>query len=362
MKINLTLPAVFVLVLASSCVEADSPAKEASGNLAALQEMQSLEKAVLEHLSAGRQREAENLLEEGIAREPEIERIISLVDEGDEEAKKLFAARPDWFRDRQRSLFLLAACHRSRFDKEGAFPIFRTVYGIDSTTPSGLCAMRMIKLDYKELTKRGRRYINNEFVEFEKLADANADDLIIRWMLAVECRTWDKNELGAKQYQKILETWKPGPVLVHQTYANLLDELKRYEESLAERRIALEMEPAGWSYDGMGNTLHLMSRFREAEEAHAKATELNPSSARHWSNWASTLHDEGQHDEAIEKCKRALELDPKSMSGMWIWAECLESQNKKAESLEKYEELLVIYPKDLKLQLRIAALRKELEK
>ena len=131
--------------------------------------------------------------------------------------------------------------------------------------------------------------VNDAFADFKKLVDENPDDIMIRWMLAVQCRNWDRNAEGAELYRQILERWNPGPVLVHQTYANLLDELGRFEEALVERYKAVKMEPAAWSYDGLGNTLDSLGRYKEASEAHAKAARLAPASLPIWFHWARGL-------------------------------------------------------------------------
>jgi tetratricopeptide (TPR) repeat protein len=359
MECKRALPAFFVLFVLSTCLKAEPP--ENLENIAASQSLAWLEENVLHCLGTGDQQEAEALLEDELERKPDLARMVSLLDSHHlADAKKMFEDRPNWYRDQQRLLFLHAACLRSRFEKEDAFRVFRAVCRIDSKTPAGRCAYHVLALDVRAAAVLGVKYVDGQFAELERLADANPEDVVIRWMLAVECRTWNRNELGAKQYRIILEKWTPGPVLVHQTYANLLDELKRHDEALAERRIAVEMEPAGWSYDGMANTLHYLGRFLEAEQAHTKAAELNPSSARHLLNWAATLHDEGKQDEAIEKCRRALVLDARSVPARWIWADCLESQNKKAEALKELLELSEIYPLHARLNSRIADLKMQL--
>ena len=56
-------------------------------------------------------------------------------------------------------------------------------------------------------------------------------DPLLRWMMAIQCRSRGDNEKGVVHFAKLLEQWSPGPVLVHQTYANLLDNLDQYEEA-----------------------------------------------------------------------------------------------------------------------------------
>ena len=110
------------------------------------------------------------------------------------------------------------------------------------------------RLDSDQMKWATPQIVNDAFADFKKLVDENPDDIMIRWMLAVQCRNWNRNAEGAELYRQILDRWNPGPVLVHQTYANLLDELARFEEALVEHYKAVKMEPAAWSYDGLGNT------------------------------------------------------------------------------------------------------------
>jgi tetratricopeptide (TPR) repeat protein len=301
---------------------------------------QEIENQVLRDLIAGKQRKAEKLLERELARYPDIQQTAEMIWNREPDPERLLNARADRYRGIQRLVFLHAACMRSRFEKEEAFPVFGVVCAIDSTTPVAKCALKVIQLDSSQFARLKKKDRDKVFEQFEELVDANPNEVMIRWMLAVGCRTWDRNEEGVRHYRRILEQWNPGPVLVHQTYANLLDKLKRYEEALVERRKAVELESAGWSYDGLANTLHYLGRFEEACEAHANAVRTDSQRSNYWSNWASTLRAAGKLDEAIAKCQHAIDIHPDNELAWWTWAKCLESQGKKAEALEKYQKAL----------------------
>jgi tetratricopeptide (TPR) repeat protein len=301
-------------------------------------------------------------LENAISSDRDLLDVVSLIQHPNADPAKILDARPDGYRDRQRKLFLFAACQRSRFDAENAIRFFRTAYEIDSTTPAGQCAVHVMALDTNALSIYGKNAVDKEFESFERLADKHADDIFIRWMLAVECRTWHRNEEGVKHYRKILEKWRTGPALVHQTFANLLDETKQYEEALAERKLTVKMEPSGWSFNGLASTLHYLGRLEEAEKAHARATQLDPLNAKYWSNWAYTLRDEGKYDEAIRKCEYSAKLAPDFMLTWYNWALCLEANGLKADALEKFEKALTLYPQDKNIPPKIEALKKELGK
>lgn len=334
-----------------------APTVNSGSNAPPLSPHQKVEEEVIELLGSGKQSEAEERLAEELGKYPGLERIVSIMGRNrDTEVKKILREQFGGFRDQQRLLFLQAACVRSRFDVIKAWQMFLTVFVIDQTTVWARCADQVAFLDSK-VEEHGPGAADRAFAELTRLADAT-NDVVIRWMLAVQCRNWNKNELGAQQFAKLLEKWKPGPVLVHQTYANILDELKQFEKALVERRLAVKMEPAGWSYDGLGNTLKYLKRYDEALEAHAKAIELDPRRASYWSNWASTLLATKDYEESIAKCQKSLSLDKDYWHAWLIWGDCLQAQGHNEMALEKYQKVLAINPKHPDIRLKIAALMK----
>jgi tetratricopeptide (TPR) repeat protein len=318
-----------LLVLASggwlSAAEAEVPAKpqRPAPKFTPAQ----LEKQVLQLLSDGKQSEAERLIFENVSAH----------------------------RDNQDVVFLCAAAVRSRFMVREAFPIFDKVADMDKDTPRGKCAALMLRLDR-------RRDVEENFAAFKRLVEANPDDIVMRWMIAVQCRTHEKNQEGVKHYKKILEKWNPGPSLVHQTYGNLLDDLNQYDEALVERHKTVKLEPAGWSYQGLGNTLTHMNRFDEASEAFQKATDLDPENAAYWRCWASSLLEARKFAEAIPKCEKVVELDPEDAMGWAYWGRCLHLTGNKQAAREKYQKAIKLDRACEYARTRLAALEKEMEK
>jgi tetratricopeptide (TPR) repeat protein len=322
-------------------------------------ELREIEDKVLSCLNEGHQSKAEEMLEEHILKLPEIKKIPLLVSEKKKaEALKIVEQHAEAYRDNQRLLFLYAACMRSRFEIEEAFPFFMATAKANEKTTTGQAAFLMLFLDRSPLAQNHLDYF---FKSFEKLIEAHPDEILLHWMIAVECRSYNRNEQGVKHYKKILEKWNPGPVLVHQTYGNLLDGLKRFDEALVERRKAVELEPAHWSYDGLGNTLDFLGRYDEANIAHAKACEFAPTSAHDLGNWAYNAMLRKQYDEAIKKCQGAIEIDPSCPNNWCHWAMCLEAQGKKADALSKYREALERFPRNEYIKEQIPRLEKELK-
>lgn len=341
------------LLLSAACCQAADPNEDASSA-----SLGAVEERAIALLSAGRQQEAERLLSDTIAKCSKLSRVLSLIEDSHDKAIALLYSRPGRYRERQRLLFLHAACVRSRFETEEAYYLFDVVVAMDVRTAIGQSALLVRRLDSSKFVQRQEGAVDYYLAQLGKLAEANPEDIAIRWMAAVQCRSWDKNELGVQHYKKLLEVWNPGPVLVHQTYANLLHELGRYDEAVVERRKAVEMEPASWSYDGLANTLHRLGQFKSAYEAHSQAILRDPTCSLYWSNLASTLADEGRLDEAIEICKQSIVLDAKNLRAWRIWSRCLERQGRTADALDKYREVQAIFPDNEEAKSKIAALKK----
>jgi tetratricopeptide (TPR) repeat protein len=195
--------------------------------------------------------------------------LILLNDGKQSEAEKLLIASIKKNPENQELLFYSASCTRSRFEIEEAYKLFNFVYFINEESLYGKISQIIMNLDKKE-------NIEDNFSLLEQIVEQNPDNIIIRWMLAVQCRNFNYNEKGDTQYQIILQNWNPGPVLVHQTYANILDALEKYDEALIHRNLAVKLEPEGWSYHGLSVTLFNLGRYQEAKEAVLKAIELAP--------------------------------------------------------------------------------------
>ncbi|HEX4143997.1 MAG TPA: tetratricopeptide repeat protein [Pirellulales bacterium] len=327
-----------------------------------------VEAKVLELLAGGDQAKAEAILREELVQFPETLEVAGLLMAGKpKEAEDLLNANLAKIQKGQRIFFLFGCCERSRFDVQSANLLFSIVLKMGPTTPAGNCALLVVRLDSPRLRQFEPKKADEAFATLDKLADANPDDVVIRWMAAVECRHWNRNAEGVEHYKKILEKWNPGPSLVHQTYANLLDQLGRLEDALVERKQVVKMEPAGWSYDGLGSTLQHLHRYKEANDAYAAAVRLSPDRALHWTNWAVSLKDEEEFDKAIEKCQHATELkaregDDDAWRPWSVWGEILEIQRQPEEALEKYKEALSLAPENPGVKKKVADLEARLGK
>jgi tetratricopeptide (TPR) repeat protein len=245
----------------------------------------------------------------------------------------------------QRLAFAQAVCTRSRFSKLKAGWQFRHVLDMNPGTVEGNCARYMLDLD-------DRKRVTESFKGLRLLADENPNNPLLHWMIGVQCRDHfrhtdmtERSAEGAAAYARVLELFDVGPVLVHQTYANILsEELDRDEKALKHRRIAVTLEPKSWTYQGLANTLSAMRKYDEANVAYAKLVELDPDDAQYWHNWANSLSYQQKWDDCILKCRKALDIDAGYYKARNKWGYALEQQGKLREALQQYEETIKIHP------------------
>ena len=200
-------------------------------------------------------------------------------------------------------VFLLAVMTRSRFEIEEAAPLLDYVNQTAPKSVHGRAAGYIRQLDTKEPS------VEDSFKSLQELAAQKPADPLLIWMVGVQCRSLNRNEIGVAAYAELCKLWNPGPVLVHQTYANMLDELEQYDEALIHRQLAVKLEPAPWSLDGLGLTLTALKRWEEADAAYAKTTQMAPQSARYWRHWASSKSERGDADGAAKMAAKAQQLE-----------------------------------------------------
>lgn len=282
-------------------------------------EPQERQEAVLEKLSKGHQKEAEQLLTGLIRKYPEDQRLA----------------------------FMQAVCSRSRWGKSRAERQFYRVEQMNPTTVFGSCARYTMAFDCRDNIYEN---LNGLFL----LADQNPHDPMILWLTAIQCRDYFKltnkttySKHAEKYYRRLLEIFEVGPVLLHQTFANVLaEELGSKEEALKHRYIAVELEPASWTYQGLANTLDGLKRYPEANETYAKLVEMDPHDADYWWGWANCLSHQNRYNESIKKHEKVLELDSGHYKANKQWGYCLEQLGRFPEALEKYKETISMNPID----------------
>jgi tetratricopeptide (TPR) repeat protein len=318
---------VAAMIVASATVAisaTDAPATEPTATNASTREeggnapmsADAAYQATFHWLSLGKQREMEQVLDEAV---------------------QVYDRDP-------RLLFFHAACTRSRFMWQDARPLFQRVVDVaPSGDPYGQAAQLILKLDVPVERLRYEDIVHN-FKSLTSLVDRHADDPLLLWMAGVECRTYKVNALGCHYYDLLLKQLQVGPSLVHQTYANLLDEIGRPAEALPHRQMALKLEPAAWSIDGLGITLSNLRRFDEADRAYAQSTKLQPRHLQYWENWICSKRERGDWPGMIELSRKALSFNPGEERLYNAWGDAERQLGHPEQALEAYRHSIECTP------------------
>jgi len=91
--------------------------------------------------------------------------------------------------------------------------------------------------------------------------------------------------------------------------------------------MAVRLEPASWTYQGLANTLSAMKRYAE-----------------YWYNWASSLSRQGNLADCIEKSKEAVERDAAYYRAYNTWGYALERQGKLDEAVAMFKKTISVNP------------------
>ncbi|MBC7809139.1 MAG: tetratricopeptide repeat protein [Akkermansiaceae bacterium] len=242
-----------------------------------------------------------------------------------------------------------AVCIRSRFKVDIAMPLFiRIVSREKANQRSGTeyslqaqCALAILAIDGRRSPETGLKVLRD-------VARQNPSDPMPVWLLAIACRTLNRDEEGIVAYRRLLNLARPGSSLVHQTFANMLDKTGKHEDALRSRYITVELEPASWSYDGLANTLIRMGRVDEALKYQYKSVAMAPGSARGWYNLGTYLYDAQRYTEAEKALQRAVNLAPDNPDFVFNLGLSLELQKKFSDASKVFAKYCEAKPEDLK--------------
>lgn len=220
-------------------------------------------------------------------------------------------------------VFWSAVLARSRFTVNMAVPGFAYVAKARMETPEGLASACVLGLDLSAEERSALYYYNALLV----VASQNPNSVPIHWMAAVAARTLTSNDslvladearkrilrCGVAEYEKVLSLLPngPGPALVHQTLANLLDDMEAYDRSLEHRTATLRLERAAWSLHATAWTLHRLARYSEALPLAQEAIVGSPQNGDYYDTLGNLFWGLKKFEEAGRAYDKASELDPR---------------------------------------------------
>ena len=245
----------------------------------------------------------------------------------------------------QRLAFMQAVCSRSRWAKSRAAWQFQRVLDMGPTTLEGNCSRYVLEIDKRknvEANMNGLRLLIKEHPENPFLLWVTAVVGHDNFKLTNET-TYSRE--SAEYYKKLLKMFEIGPVMLHQTFANVLsEELSHHAEALKHRRKAVELEPASWTYQGLANTLSELRQYDEANKTFEKIVEMDPDDAHYWYSWACSLCRQKCYSGCIAKCEKVLELDKSDYWAFTKWGYCLEMLGDLEGALKKYDQAIAVDP------------------
>jgi ankyrin repeat protein len=249
---------------------------------------------ILQMLSSGQQGEAETKLGEMLRRNPE----------------------------NNACAFLAAVCARSRFDTNGSAPGFLATMKNKPESPEGLASACVLGIDASTDKTTALYYFNALLI----LSEQNPRSIPIHWLAAVMARTLTRNEnsqlspdvrkrilqCGIREYETVLSLMAPGsgPALIHQTLANLLDDVEAYDASWKHREIAIKMERSPWSLHAGAETLRSLERVPEALPLLQEAIAETPQNAGYHHSLGNALWSLERREEAIAEWDSASRIEP----------------------------------------------------
>lgn len=300
---------------------------------------------------------------------------IELLSDGRQaEAEEFLSSAIKCYREDERILMAKAVVERSRWcNQETAEVWFRLLIRKASKDYRTEAARLQMSLDQHKKADENMK-------ELVRISDEQPDDVYLLWLTAIQCREQSKREdvspdfrllmakLGKKQYEKLISKFRIGPVMLHHTYANILEErLGEYEKALHHHLRAVSMEASSWSLEGLadtlyklgdydwanaiwaravrldpsstrcqnrwGDTLYKLKCYAEAEKKYRAEIVLNPDGERGWSDLGRVLYQQGRYEESVVACEKAANLNPEE-GFSWYWLSC------SLGKLNRYEEMV----------------------
>jgi TolB-like protein len=168
----------------------------------------------------------------------------------------------------------------------------------------------------------------------EGLAEAHASMALVRFWYE-----WDW--LGAEiEFERAIEL-NPAYATAHQWYSWFLAAMGRFDESLTEGRLAMEMDPLAPAINmALGKSYFFARRFEDSIRQCKRTLEIDPNfiPARYF--LAQACEQQKMHQEAVHECRIAVELSGESSMGKAVLAKAEAMAGKRAEAESTLDALI----------------------
>jgi tetratricopeptide (TPR) repeat protein len=136
----------------------------------------------------------------------------------------------------------------------------------------------------------------------------------------------------------------PQSASAHFNTANVLFELKRYEDALASCERALAIQPDfAQALSNRGNVLFKLQRYDQALVSYDQALAIQPDFAQALSNRGNVLFELKRYEDALASCERALAIQPD-------FAQALSNRGNVLFKLQRYDQALASYDRALAIR------------
>jgi TPR repeat protein len=226
--------------------------------------------------------------------------------------------------------FFRGVCRHSRRNTDGGSMHFWRAAALAPHAWPGQASKLAIAIDEKE-------DVDGNLARLRQLADANPDQMLLPWLIGIECRKYARHAMGVAAFERVFARWNPGPVLAHQTYANILENgLGRSQAALPHRKLAARLEHRAWSYVALARTLGHVGQYEEAFTFYRLASGMNPGDSSIWTSWGWDLCDSGRRDEGLRKLEHGVQMDPSNGDHWRMLADKQRDAGRIEEAIQTY--------------------------
>ena len=229
-----------------------------------------------------------------------------------------------------RVIFWAAVLARSRFNLDDSLPLFAQLLASQPESLEGRASGFVLGIDTAK-DRRTELFYYNALVAQTTL---EPNSIQLNWLVGIMTRaiahegeqegiTSETRKrilaTGVRSYSKVLSLLgvNEGPFCVHQTLANLLDELEAFDQAETHRKITLKKWRTPVSLHSSAWTLYEMFRPVEALSQINEAIALGGDTEKYYHLKGSLLRALDRLPEAIEAWNHAAELSDKSKAYYW---------------------------------------------